>query len=739
MLVVIDAQTERLRRELRRGERATGKFQKNTSRHLKKLDSNFDRFQKRQAKRMKQFAAMYAGYAVTRGIGRVFSSIVTSSADLQASMNRLEAMAGATGLELARLRKEALRLGSSTQYTAGQVADGMNELAAAGMKTTKILGSIHSALMLSTAAQIDMAQASDIVTNIMSGFGHDTNRLAKDIDTLTATFIGSNTVLTELGEAFKQVGGLAANNQISFEETAAVFGLMANAGIKGEMAGTAFRNAILRLVAPPSEARKAIRELGLEVFDLNGKMRKFSDIIRDLEPHLKNQTALKDLFGLRSLTPMISLIKRGGDAIDDFSKRVDKAEDLTKKIAAVRMKGFYGSVKEMVSGFEALSITISDNLGLLEKLTYYFKTAAKGFRFFSREWSDVDIGTLSTVKEVDEAMAFVKEQKKHPSWWDNFLNRDTNEYAKKALADLRHRRVLLVHEDAMKFYNDIEKVLNAEATRQGQKKASALEELSTPGFWSAKVTKNPIHNDLIDIDREIAAMNLQRQTMGQSAGAVARLNTSREIYNQLQDRGVALTDADTMALERQLDKLRDAVNANAEYEKAMQNLQAVSDSVASSMEDAFAEFTRTGKLDFESMISSMLANLAQLAFQMSVIQPLFGGGSSGGGGLFGSILGSLTGIPGRASGGPVSAGKLYEVNEGRKMEMFVPSVNGTILSASNTQKAISGGGGAINVSIGDIVVEGGGGNPEEVANIVLAQVPAVVVQTVAQARAEGKL
>lgn len=749
MLVVIDAQTELLRREMRRADKATGQFERNSSRHLKKLDQNFDRFQKRQAKRMKQMAAMYAGFMVTRGIAGGFSSVVNSSANLQTSLNQLEAVSGATGKKLAMLRKEALRLGSSTQYTAGQVGGGMNELARAGMKFDKILLSTASTLTLATAAKMDMAQASDIVTNVVAGMGHEMGRLEKDIDTIIATVTSSNTVVVEFGDAIKYAGATASNNGFVFEELAATIGMLANAGIKGEMAGTSIRGAIVKMINPSNEAKRAMAELGIGFTDNTGQLRKFTDILQDLQPHFKNTQFFAKVFGQRAMNAMQILARQGGDVLDDYTKKLDTMGGVAKKIADVQMKGLHGSVKELTSATEGLSIEMDDRTGLTAWLEKMARSAAKAARQLTA-LSKARRG-VGNIQQLDIAISSKQNQihqYKNGGFWNSLRSihklsgGDLLPKMEAELTNLRNKRSMLINDNLLKLRDMDEKALNAYLTQQNQLVGKAKEKLtsalSTPGFWKSKTTKNPIFNDLKDIDRQVAAMQSARDMYGQTAGEIARVNVSRDIYNRLQDRGITLTDAETQGLDRNLNRLRDKVNANAEYARAMENLQAVSDVVASGMEDSFAKFTQTGKLDFESMISSMLANLAKLVFQMNVIQPLFGGGSSTGGGLFGSMLGSLTGIPGRASGGPVSAGQIYQVNEGRQTEMFVPNVNGMILSASSTQKALSGGG-AISIAIGDIIVEGAGGSPEEVAQIVLAQVPAVTVQAVAQARAEGKL
>lgn len=104
------------------------------------------------------------------------------------------------------------------------------------------------------------------------------------------------------------------------------------------------------------------------------------------------------------------------------------------------------------------------------------------------------------------------------------------------------------------------------------------------------------------------------------------------------------------------------------------------------LENGLLSALRRGSLGFDDLrrvAFSALNEIAAHALQ-SGISSLFGGGSGGSGGggggignLIGQTIGALFGLPGRATGGPVSPGRAFIVGE-RGPEMFVPTAAGRI-------------------------------------------------------------
>ncbi len=349
---------------------------------LNKTIQKMDAVQKRSQKlssTLKKGIGFAAGALGAFSFATALREAVSTLADFEAQMKRVEVLTGATGSQLEALKKLAAELGKTTQFTASQAADAMGFLAQAGFEANTILAVMPDTLNLAAAAQIDLGEAADIVTNILTGYRLEADKLGEANDILVATFTDSNTTLTEIGESMKFVGPIAAALGIEFKETSAAIGLLGNAGLKGELAGTALRNILINLTKPTTEAAGVIKRLGIEVTDSAGKMRPLIGIIRDLEESGASTSDIIAIFGKRAGPAMSALIGQGSDALERFIEKLDRAGGTTERVAGVQMEGLLGQWKEFKSAVEGLVIQLGES-GLLGVLT----EMAKEFAFVAR-------------------------------------------------------------------------------------------------------------------------------------------------------------------------------------------------------------------------------------------------------------------------------------------------------------------------------------------------------------------
>lgn len=312
-----------------------------------------------------------------RAMGRSLSTYVTApiagfgaltlktAGDFQMAMNQVRAVSGATGESFEALREQAKQLGATTQFTASEAADAMNFLAMAGMKTEEILSAMPETLQLAAAAQLDMASAADIVTNILAGYNKDVEELSHATDVLVKSFTSANTDLNQLAQAMKYAGPVANAAGVQFEETAAALSLMGNAGIQGSMAGTSLRGAISRVLNPTKAMASAMAEAGLSFTDTSGRLLPLADIIEQLEPHANNAGLFMELFGQRAGPSMAALVTQGADAIRGLAGELENSAGTAAEVSAVQMEGFNGAMRQLAAAFEALQIAIADS-GLLD-------------------------------------------------------------------------------------------------------------------------------------------------------------------------------------------------------------------------------------------------------------------------------------------------------------------------------------------------------------------------------------
>jgi TP901 family phage tail tape measure protein len=191
----------------------------------------------------------------------------------------------------------------------------MSFLAMAGFETNEIMSAMPNVLTLASSANLDLGRSADIVSNVMQGFGQDSEQLSASVDVLTKAFVSSNTDLSQLGEAMKFVGPVANSFGIAFEEATASVGLLSDAGLQAGMAGTGLRRVLTGL-------SQNADELGISVFDSAGQMRPLADIIQQLEERGITASESMELFGQRGGPALQILLERGSDALRDFTQVV---------------------------------------------------------------------------------------------------------------------------------------------------------------------------------------------------------------------------------------------------------------------------------------------------------------------------------------------------------------------------------------------------------------------------------
>lgn len=294
------------------------------------------------------------------------------------------------------LSEFAQTMGRTTAFTARQAADALNYMALAGYSVEKSMNTLPSVLTLAAAGNMDLARASDVVTDVETAFGNSTKRTTQMIDEMAKTASISNTSVEQLGDAFLVVGGLVQELNGGFIELAdgtkaevdgvqeleIALGAMANAGVKGSEAGTHMRNMLLKLSSPTAEGTKRLEAMGVAVFDAEGNMRSLSDVFGDLNVSLETMTqkdriqAISDLFNTRDLASAEALLNAVGQDWDKIGAKILDAKGAGDEMAKVQMDNLAGDMTYFQSAVEGAQIAMSDGATpALRKLTQ-FGTAA---------------------------------------------------------------------------------------------------------------------------------------------------------------------------------------------------------------------------------------------------------------------------------------------------------------------------------------------------------------------------
>lgn len=210
------------------------------------------------------------------------TAAVKVTADFDSQMSKVQAISGATGDEFTQLRDKARELGAETKYSATEVGQGFEYMAMAGWKTEDMLEGIDGILNLAAASGEELGTTSDIVTDALTAFGMSAEESGRFADILAAAASNANTNVSMMGESFKYVAPVAGSLGYSAEDVAVALGLMANSGIKADMAGTSLRNMFQRMAKPTEESRNAMVQLGISLADSEGNAYSFREIMDQL-------------------------------------------------------------------------------------------------------------------------------------------------------------------------------------------------------------------------------------------------------------------------------------------------------------------------------------------------------------------------------------------------------------------------------------------------------------------------
>lgn len=307
--------------------------------------------------------------ALANGLKTLATAAVGVGSDFESGMTLVAATMGITTEEIAagseefdKLQKAAKEAGATTQFSATQAAEALNYMALAGYDADKSIETLPTVLNLAAAGGMDLATASDMVTDSMSALGDAAGTTESFVDKMAKTSQKSNTNVQQLGEAILTVGGTAKNLAGGVVEMNTVLGIFADNGVKGAEGGTALRNVILSLTAPTDKAKKQMEALGLQVFDANGNMRPLNETFNDLNGILGTMTqgeqteVLNSIFNKVDLKSVNALLANSGERFDELSGYISDCDGAAADMAATMNDNLQGKVTILKSGLEGLGI-----------------------------------------------------------------------------------------------------------------------------------------------------------------------------------------------------------------------------------------------------------------------------------------------------------------------------------------------------------------------------------------------
>lgn len=296
---------------------------------------------------------------------------ITVGKTFDSSMSQVSAVSGATADEIEQLRNKAKEMGSTTKFTASEAADAFNYMAMAGWKTEDMLSGINGVLNLAAASGSDLATTSDIVTDALTAMGYSAGDAGRLADVMAAASSNANTNVEMMGQTFQYAAPVVGALGYNMEDTAVAIGLMANAGIKADKAGTALRSILTRLATDAGASKNQLgalgtitEELGVQFYNTDGTTRALSDVLNECREAWSGLTAEqqtsfgKQIAGQEALSGWLAIMNAAPEDVKKLTLAVEESDGAAQKMADTMLNNLGGDMTLLSSKLEGVQIAI---------------------------------------------------------------------------------------------------------------------------------------------------------------------------------------------------------------------------------------------------------------------------------------------------------------------------------------------------------------------------------------------
>ena len=324
-------------------------------------------------------ASVSAGADFDAAMAQVGATMLKTTDEMEKEVGSVETTFGSFS---GNLREFAQFLGQNTAFSATEAAEALNYMALAGYDTQQSMEMLPNVLSLAAAGGFDLARASDMITDTQTAFGLSAERTTQMVDEMAKAASTGNTSVEQLGDAFLVVGGLAKElngGMVTMkdgtkqavdgtQELEIALTAMANAGVKGNEAGTHMRNMLLKLSSPTEKGAIALEKLGVSVFDAGGQMRSLQDIFGDLSTSMdklsqeEKLNAISKIFNTRDIASAEALLAAVQQDWNGIGQSILDAKGSAADMAEIQLDNLQGDMTLFQSALEGAKITVSDQL-----------------------------------------------------------------------------------------------------------------------------------------------------------------------------------------------------------------------------------------------------------------------------------------------------------------------------------------------------------------------------------------
>lgn len=330
------------------------------------IDSSCTGIDAAVSKATQVIAGFVSAAAITAAVKQATQYVVQVGSAFEASMSEVQAISGATSAELEKMSAKAKQLGSSSKFSATEASQAFKYMALAGWDTNKSISAIDGVLQLAAASGMDLAKASDMVTDYLSAFGMEADQATYMADMLAYAQAHSNTTAEQLGEAYKNCAANMNASGQDIETTTSLLEALANQGSKSSEAGTKVAAIMRDVTAKMDEGKIAIGDTTVAVMDANGNFRDMTDIIKDVDTATQGMgdaekaAALASTFTSDSISGLNMILNEGIDKVAGYEEELRNSSGAASDMADTMQNNLQGKITAAGSALEGLGIAAYD-------------------------------------------------------------------------------------------------------------------------------------------------------------------------------------------------------------------------------------------------------------------------------------------------------------------------------------------------------------------------------------------
>lgn len=354
-------------------------------------------------------AALYAGpvkktQEFEAQMSSVKSIIASSYKDTPEGLKELEK-------DMGRLNAIAKEMGATTKFTAAESGQALQYMAMAGWKADQMISGLPGIMNLAAASGEDLGQVSDIVTDALTAFGMKAGEAGHFADVLAVASSNANTDVAMMGATFQKVAPVAGALGYSVEDMSLGIGLMANASIKAEVAGTSLKTALSNMAKPTKQMKAYMDKYGISLTNTDGSMKSFAEVVNNLRSSLgglsqvEQVAAATAIFGKESYAGMLAIVNASEEDFKKLSDSVNDAEGAAARMAAIKLDNLEGDLTLMKSAADGLQIAVGEALlpafrGAVQQITVFLTKAT--------EWANANPEMVQQIVKIEGGLLAFK-------------------------------------------------------------------------------------------------------------------------------------------------------------------------------------------------------------------------------------------------------------------------------------------------------------------------------------------